>query len=99
MYQRGKIQVSGEDFELANKGFFNWIKRQFFGRDTMECVFPEISDDLNEAAERHTTAVGIDPTKVLGPRFIINIRIPSVPPNLFEGANSRTCTDMEDETN
>ena len=84
---------------MANKGFFYWINQQFFGRDTMECVFPEISDDPNEATERHTTAVGIDPTKVLGSRFIINIRIPSVPPNLFEVANSRTCTDMEDEAN
>jgi len=94
-YMRGKIQVSGDDFELAHRGCFNWCKRNLLGMtDRLDVVFPEIRDDLNAVSERHVTAVGIDPTKVAGPRFVINLRVPPPPKNLFEGAPPNVITDM-----
>ena len=84
-YERGKMQVSGEDYELLHKGWANYLKRCIFGAsDHLDVVYPNINDDLSTFAERHTAAVGINPTAVVGPRFILNIRIPPAPPDLNE---------------
>lgn len=101
-YLRGKIQVSGEDYALAHAGVWNWFKRYFCGvaNESLDVVFPEIRDELSGVAERHTTAIGIDPTKVAGPRFVLNIRVPPAPPGLVPlkpGAHAhQPITDMND---
>jgi hypothetical protein len=101
-YFRGKMQVSGEDFALAHAGVWNWIKKHFLGiaREELDVVFPEIRDELSVDAERHTTAIGFDPTKVAGPRFILNIRVPPPPPNLISNEkkkNPHIVTNLEDK--
>jgi hypothetical protein len=62
----------------------------------LQVVYPDIKEDLNTAAERHTTAVGIDPTQVAGPRFVLNIRVPPPPKMLFEGAPPNAVREFDD---
>ena len=69
-YERGKMQVSGEDYELA-QGMGKLFEAMHLGAgDHLDVVYPNVNDDLSTFAERHTSAVGINPTAVVGPRFI-----------------------------
>ena len=77
--------------------------RCIFGQtDNLDVVFPDISDDLTTSAERHTTAIGIDPTSVTGPRFVLNVRTPPAPKDLnpSEGPGAQRFGDKDyDEWN
>jgi hypothetical protein len=33
---------------------------------------------------RHTTQIGINPEQIIGPRFVINVRVPPVPKDLTD---------------
>ena len=86
--------MTGEDYELAQKGFANWVKSLLFGPTPLGTVFPDISRDVAGAVARHTTQIGINPTQIVGPRFVLNIRTPPVPADLTDQVHActQTCT-------
>jgi len=81
-YLRGNMQVSGEDYELAQKGFWNTLKACILGPRPLDAIFPDISRDVAGIVARHTTQVGVVPTQITGPRFVLNVRVPPVPKDL-----------------
>jgi len=74
--------VTGEDYELAQKGFVNQIKRLLLGPQPLGVVFPDIVREVSPIVMRHTTQIGIDPTQIVGPRFVMNVRVPPTPKDL-----------------
>jgi len=78
-YKRGTIQVSGEDYELSQRGLLKYCARCILGPSALGTVFPDISRDISGIVHRHTTQIGVNPTQITGPRFVLNIRIPPRP--------------------
>ncbi len=81
-YSRGNIQASGEDFELAQRGCVNGILRFMLGAPPLAAVFPDLTKDVHNKVATHTTAVGVTPDQITGPRFVVNLRVPPTPPDL-----------------
>jgi len=52
------------------------------GAPPLGVVFPDISREVSSLVLRHTTQIGINPTQIVGPRFVLNVRVPPMPQDL-----------------
>jgi hypothetical protein len=81
-FKRGNIQVSGADYELAQRGIVNYLISCIAGPRPLGTSFPDIQRDVHGIVARHTTQIGIVPTEITGPRFVLNVKVPPPPPDL-----------------
>lgn len=81
-FKRGNIQVSGADYELAQRGIVNTVIKTLFGARPLGISFPDITRDVHGKVARHTTQIGVVPTEISGPRFVLNLRVPPPPTDL-----------------
>ena len=83
-YQRGRFQVTGEDFEAAGKNKWQKLKNCLFGPPPLAVVYPNVTQDMPRGTASHVTCVGVNPARVRGPRLVVTLKVPPKPNDLTD---------------